>query len=230
MTRTFSASPPPAGPGRAATWFRAMAAVALTLGVVCQFVQRTDPTPALLYFTVDSAVLATAVMLLGLPHGPADSVRADRVRGAAVVGVVFSSLVYMTVIAPSSPSGTWFGAHDDAWARTATVLLHGAAPALVVVEFLLTPYALAATWREATRLTWWPTAYLAVVGTLSWSGAATMPYVFLRPSRFGAINVAVAVAVLYAVVVALGVALASAHRAVRRRHRTAEITGVGTHD
>ncbi|WP_406123784.1 Pr6Pr family membrane protein [Streptomyces sp. NBC_00989] len=210
----------PTGPGRTAARLRGIAAVALTLGVVCQFVQRTDPTPSLLYFTVDSAILAATVMIWRLVRGPAGTVWGDRVRGAAVVGVVFSSLVYVTVIAPSSPSGTWFGAHDDAWARTATLFLHGAAPVLVIAEFLLSPYSLPATWREATLLAWWPTTYLAVVGTLSWSGAATMPYLFLRPSRFGAVAVAAAVAVLYAIVVALGVALAATHHAVRRHHHT----------
>ncbi|MEW1645434.1 Pr6Pr family membrane protein [Streptomyces sp. NPDC091219] len=194
--------------------------MALTLGVVCQFVQQTDPTPSMLYFTVDSAVLAAIIMAWRLVRGPADSVCGDRIRGAAVVGVVFSSLVYVTVIAPSSPSGTWFGAHDDAWARTATLLLHGGAPVLVVAEFLLSPYSLAATWREAALLAWWPATYLTVVGTLSWSGAATMPYLFLRPSQFGAVAVAAAVAGLFAVVVALGVALTATHRAVRRHRPT----------
>ncbi|MFJ9631408.1 Pr6Pr family membrane protein [Streptomyces sp. NPDC101175] len=195
----------------------------LALGVICQFVQRTDPTPSLLYFTVDSAVLAATVLTWQLVRGPSNSAWGDRVRGAAVVGVVFSSLIYMTVIAPSSPSGTWFGAHDDAWARAATILLHGGAPVLVVAEFLLTPYALAATWREATLLAWWPAAYLTVVGALAWSGAATMPYPFLRPSQLGAATVAAAVAVLYAIVVTLGVALTAAHRAVSRHHHAPEI-------
>jgi hypothetical protein len=97
---------------------------------------------------------------------------------------------------------------------------HGAAPVLVVAEFLLSPYSLAATWREATLLAWWPATYLTVVATLSWSGAATMPYLFLRPSRFGAVAVTAAVAGLFAVVVALSVALAATHRAVRRHHHT----------
>lgn len=213
-------TPSPTGPDRTAARLRGIAAAALTLGVVCQFVQRTDPTPSLLYFTVDSALLAATVMTWRLVRGPAGGVRGDRVRGAAVVGVVLSSLIYVTVIAPSSPSGTWFGAHDDAWARTATLFLHGVAPVLVLAEFLLSPCTLPATWREATLLAWWPATYLAVVGTLSWSGAATMPYLFLRPSRFGYVTVAAAVAVLYAIVVALGVALAATHRAVRRHHHT----------
>lgn len=192
----------------------------LTLGVICQFIQRTDPTPSLLYFTVGSAMLAATLLTWQLVRGTSNSAWGDRVRGAAVVGVALSSLIYMPVIAPSSPSGTWFGAHDDAWARSATLLLHGGAPILVVAEFLLAPYALPATSREATLLAWWPAAYLTVVGTLAWSGAATMPYLFLRPSQFGVAGVAAAVAVLYAIVVALGVALTATHHAVRRHHHT----------
>ncbi|WP_371572168.1 hypothetical protein [Streptomyces sp. NBC_01314] len=202
-------APLPPRAGRTA-WLRGLAAAALTAGVVCQVVQRTDPTPPLLYFTVDSAVLAAAVQARRLVRGPAGGVWGERIRGAAVVGVVLSSLVYFTVIAPSSPSGTWFGAHDDAWARTATVLLHAVAPVAVVAEFLASPCTLATSRHEAFLLTCWPAAYLAVVGSLAWSGTATMPYLFLRPSQFGATAVATAVVVLYGITLTLALALLAA--------------------
>ncbi|MFI7358040.1 Pr6Pr family membrane protein [Streptomyces avidinii] len=210
-------SPPRDG----ATWLGALAATVLTTGVTCQFLQHTDPTPPLLYFTVDSAVLAAAVQIRRLVHGPGSGPWDERLRGSAVVGVVLSSLVYLTVIAPSSPSGGWFGTHDDVWARTATLLLHGAAPVLVVAEFLVSPCRpapahLAPARHEAALLAWWPGAYLAVVGTLAWSGAATMPYLFLSPSRFGTGPVIATIAALFATVLALAAALTAAHRRLAR--------------
>lgn len=203
------------GPGWTAR-LRSLATLALAVGVTCQFVQRTDPTPTLSYFTVDSAVLAAVVLAWRLVRGPRSGMLGDRIRCAAVVGVVLSSLVYVAVIAPSSPSGTWFGAHDDVWTRAATILLHAVAPVLVVADFLVSPYAPAATLREAALLALWPLAYLAVVAVLAWSGAATMPYRFLSPSQFGAAAVAAAIAVLCAITVLLGVALPAARGLVRR--------------
>ncbi|MFE7762544.1 Pr6Pr family membrane protein [Streptomyces sp. NPDC057438] len=194
-----------------------LAAATLTAGVICQFLQRADPKPPLLYFTVDSAVLAAAVQTWRLARGPGDGVWGERIRGAAAVGVVLSALVYCTVIAPSSPSGTWFGAHDDVGARAATVLLHAVAPVWVVAEFLTGPYALAPSRREAVLLTCWPALYLVVVGGLSGAGAATMPYDFLRPSQIGAPAVAVAVALLYALALGLAAALLMARSLVTRR-------------
>lgn len=217
-------APPVAGP-TAAAWLRGSAAVTLTVGVISQFTQQTDPTPPLLYFTVDSALLAMTVLVWRLIRGPESGTWGDRIRGSAVVGVMLSSLVYATVIAPSGPSGTWFGADDDAWARTATILLHGGAPVLMTAEFLLSPCELTVSLREATFLAGWPAAYLTVVGTLSWSGAATMPYPFLRPSQFGTAGVTAAIATLYTITITLGAALLAAHRAVRRCHRAYRPSG-----
>jgi hypothetical protein len=49
------------------------------------------------------------------------------------------------------------------------------------------------------------------------SGAATMPYDVLRPSRFGATGVAVAVVVLHGIALGLAAALLTAHAHVRKR-------------
>ncbi|GAQ59884.1 Pr6Pr family membrane protein [Streptomyces scabiei] len=198
-------APGPARP-RGTRLLGGLAALTLTAGVVCQFLQRTDATPPLMYFTVDSAVLAATVRTWRPARGPGGGVWPERIRDAATVGVVLSALVYCTVIAPSSPSGTWFGAHDDVWARAATVLLHAVAPVWVVAEFLTRPYTPAPTLRQAVLLTCWPALYLVVVGGLAGAGAATMPYDFLRPSQLGRPAVAVAVVVLY--VLALGLASA----------------------
>ncbi|CAM5562473.1 hypothetical protein [Streptomyces avidinii] len=203
-------------PRDGATWLAALAATLLTTGVICQFLQHTDPTPPLLYFTVDSAVLAAAVQIRRLVHGPGSGPWGERLRGSAVVGVVLSSLVHLTVIAPSSPSGGWFGPHDDLWARTATLLLHGAAPVPVVAEFLVSPCRLTPARHEPALLAWWPAAYLAVVGTLAWSDAATMPYLFLSPSRFGTGPVIATIAALSATVLALAAALTAARRRLGR--------------
>lgn len=202
---------------------RALAAAILVTGVACQFVQRTDATPPLLYFTVDAALLAAATALWSLRPGDRPAgVWTERTRVAAVVGVLFSALVYAGVIAPTSPSGTWFAAHDDLWVRTATVLLHGVAPVLVLADFLVGPCTLPASLREATWVLIWPTAYLASVGTLAWAGAATMPYPFLRPSETGLLGTAAAVVVLAATVVGSAVAVVASHHRLHRDDGSAQ--------
>jgi hypothetical protein len=180
------------------------------VGVVCQFIQRTDPRFPLLYFTVDSAVLAAVAAVLALAGRDGSWVR--RVRLAAVVGVVVSGIVFAAVIAPATETGTWFQPHDDLPVRTATVLLHAVAPILVTVDYLMRRSGLSI---RATIL-WsypWPLGYLAGIGVLAGLvGSEVMPYPFLRPSTSGGATVAGAYVALIVVVGVVGLLLGAGGR------------------
>jgi hypothetical protein len=174
------------------------------VAVTCQFIQRTDSTFPLLYFTVDSALLAAltaAVTLLRLcpPLLP-------NLRVAATVAVLLSAVTYATVIAPATPTGTWIQPHDDVWVRMATILMHGAAPVLVTLDLLLRP-ARGRTRRHLASGLGWPLSYLAVLSLLSSVGWAHIPYPFLRPSQVGWAPVLGAALVLMGAVVAITAAL-----------------------
>lgn len=153
------------------------------VGVVCQFVQSTDPRFPLLYFSVDSAVLAAVAAALTLVGRDGQWYRP--IRLTAVVGVLLSAIVFAAVIAPATPTGTWFQPHDDMPVRTATLLIHGVAPILVTIEYLVRPAPLSP--RASTLWGYaWPLAYLAGVGLLAGIlGPEMVPYPFLRPSLTG---------------------------------------------
>lgn len=194
------------------------AAITLLAGVVLQFLQQTDPVFPLLYFTVDSALLE-AVILLSLLRRP----RAEHtgVEITAVAGVLLSALVYTTVIAPSSPSATWFNDGDDLRVRIATILLHGVAPILIMAEYLTRTQDRKPTVRHAFILLWWPTAYLVVVGAFDAVDLCTVPYPFLQPSESGHFAVLAAVLVIGLINVLLGLMLVAGRRRSRPHRMTA---------
>jgi len=182
--------------------------------VVCQFMQHTDPRFPLWYFTVDSAILAGlgAAADLAMPH--ARWVAA--LRHTAAVGVVISAAIFAAVIAPTSPSGTWFQSHDDLLVRTATVLFHAVAPLLVIVCYLLRPTGLRG--RAAVRYAFlWPLAYGAALYIMvAARGPAVIPYPFLAPGQMGWGTVGLAVGVLTVLVAAVGAALGVLNPSTRR--------------
>jgi hypothetical protein len=194
---------------------RPLAVIVLATGVTCQFIQRTDQRFPLVYYTVDSAILATAV-LLALQSPWAEM--AARIHNAAVTGVVFSALIYATVIAPTSPSGGWFAPLDDPWVRAATVLLHGIAPVLLVADYLGSPPP-SSTLKAAISCLWWPISYLIVMSLLAWGGLVQMPYRFLSPSASGPGLVACAIAGLAAISVGLAAALQKTSSMLNARTR-----------
>lgn len=159
-------------PTAAAVLFVEIAAVS------CQFIQHTDQRFPLLYFTVDSALLAAAAAATALirPHYR----HLAALQSTSAVAVVLSALIFASVIAPSAPTGTWIQPHDDYWARTATVLMHGVAPVLVCIA---APRLRLHRWLRYAYL--WPVTYLAALTTVVALGWAEIPYPFLRPSLIG---------------------------------------------
>lgn len=198
-------------PHRSRAWLRGVTITVLVVGVVCQLVQGTDPAPALTYYTVDSAVLLVAALVLGSARPRWAWV--DGVRGAATSGVLLSSLVFATLIAPSTPTGTWIQPHDDPWVRVANVLLHGVGPVLATADYFVRPQRPGrGTFVTALRWCLWPLAYFAVMLPLDLTGSAHVPYPFLDVHEAGWAAVLGAVTGLFVVVLGLGSALVALHR------------------
>lgn len=182
--------------------------------VICQFIQHTDPRFPLWYFTVGSAILAGLAAAADLVAPPARWIRA--LRHTAAVGVVLSAVIFAAVIAPASPSGTWFQGHDDLPVRVATVLFHAVAPVLVLGCCLLRPTGLRGRVAVAYAFVW-PVAYVVALCTMvAICGSDVIPYPFLAPGQVGWGIVGLAVVTLTVLIAAIGGGLGVMSREPRR--------------
>ena len=159
--------------------------VVLTTGVICQSIQRTDPTPVLMYFTMDSAVLATLIVAAGLAwRKMTDQTWYARIKLMATTGVVFSGLIYAAVIAPVVSPGGWSNPGDDLPVRVATVLVHGIAPFLITAEYLLSRGP-DLSLRQVGWALLWPLAFLLVTTAVLLMTEIRTPYAFLDLAAMG---------------------------------------------
>lgn len=185
------------------------------VGVSCQFLQHTDRTFPLLYFTIDSAIFAGGVASVALIRPRC--LELPQLRTASAVGVLLSSLIFTAVIAPASSTGTWVQPYDDYWVRTATVLLHGVAPVLVITDLVVNCAGRATT--AASVIVWsylWPMAYLVCLVALVSTGVATIPYPFLDPAQLGWRTVLGSLAGLCALILIIAWALLAVPKITRR--------------
>ncbi|MCX2713646.1 hypothetical protein OOK62_16410 [Mycolicibacterium sp. J2] len=119
----------------------------------------------------------------------------DAGRLTSAVGVVVSAIIFAAVIAPASPTGTWFQPWDDGWVRTATVLFHAVAPVLVIADLCLRrPQLSRGQWMLAAYC--WPLTYLVGLAVAATVGDVTIPYPFLSPGHMGWGIVVIAIASL----------------------------------
>lgn len=197
---------------------RACAALVLGVGILCQFVQYTDPTPPFAYFTIWSAALGILTFTI-------NSIRDGGVnpllRGTTAVGLIVSGLIYATVIAPATATGTWFQPDDDYWVRTSTLLFHGIGPLLALTDFIITPTATDRAWRQAASWCVWPLLYLATSLCAQTADITPVPYPFLDPERTAPASLVIAIAVLTTVFLLTGRSLLVASKAwhrIRRQH------------
>ncbi|EHB48693.1 hypothetical protein MycrhDRAFT_5534 [Mycolicibacterium rhodesiae JS60] len=179
-----------------------------TVAVTCQFVQHTDPRFPLLYFTVDSAVLAAVTAAITLTRPQFRYLPALRVTSA--VAVVVSALIFATVIAPATPTGTWIQPHDDNWVATATILMHGVAPLLVSIALPSLPLPMYLRYGYL-----WPVVYLAALVVVATLGSVPMPYPFLAPSQIGCPGAIASAVALAAIIAAVSCALYGLNRLLR---------------
>jgi len=188
------------------------------VAVLSQFVQNTDPRSPLVYFTVLSGVLAglVAVVETATRHRGA---WLDGARVTTTIGVVVSAIIFSALIAPSTPTGTWFQPWDDVWVRTATVLFHGVAPALVIADLVLRrPPLSPMRWLLAAYS--WPLTYLASIALATKAFGVKLPYPFLSPSQMGWGTVSIAITSLAALVGVVAVALRYAASRYHDRRQT----------
>lgn len=143
----------------------------------------------------------------------------DGARVTTTIGVVVSAIIFSALIAPSTPTGTWFQPWDDVWVRTATVLFHGVAPALVIADLVLRrPPLSPMRWLLAAYS--WPLTYLASIALATKAFGVKLPYPFLSPSQMGWGTVSIAITSLAALVGVVAVALRYAASRYHDRRQT----------
>jgi hypothetical protein len=195
------------------------AAILLTsaAAIACQFVQNTDATFPLAYFTVDSAVFAGGVACVALLRPAREGL--VLLRASSSVAVLVSAIVFAAVIAPASMTGSWVQPHDDYWVRAATFLFHLIVPILVTLDFV--GHDMGPTQFRAVLLSClaWPVLYIAGLGALIALDVAKMPYPFLDPGEFGAHVVVQSLGGMALLIGVLVVALWSANRRWSRTQR-----------
>ena len=148
------------------------------------------------FFTIDSNILAAVLFLsLGLTPTGERSHRTDVLRGAAVVYLVTTGVVYALLLSNADVQVTL------PWVNT---VLHRAMPIVVFLDWLIVPPSSTISMREAT---WWLafpivwTVYTMIRGAIvDW-----YPYPFLDPRLHGPVEIAVTmvgIALFIAVVIA----------------------------
>lgn len=197
----------------------AACAAVLAAGVAAQFAQSTDQVFPLRYFSADSALLCSMACAASLAWPSSRS--AWFTRGMSAVGVLVSAIVYATVIAPASATGTWFQPWDDGWVRAAIVLMHGAGPVLAAAQFLVLPGPPARAVTTAALWCVWPAGYLAAIIGLAVLAGIPIPYPFLDPHAMGGLPVVLAaVLAIWLVTFVVGVALLRGRVLIGRAFRT----------
>jgi hypothetical protein len=158
------------------------------------------------YFTIQSNLIAAAVLLLGAARWRGErSSTFDLVRGGAVVymsitGIVFTLLLSGTDVDTAIP-----------WVNT---VVHQLMPLVMVVDWLVDPPVARLTFRQG--LTWlsYPSVWIVYI-LIRGSIVGKYPYPFLDPANGGYSSVAVycvAILLLMALVCAATVGLANAIR------------------
>lgn len=184
--------------------------VSQAIAVICQFIQHTDRTFPLAYFTVDSAVFAAIVAVVALVSP--QCAKLPSLRSASAVAVLLSALIFATLIAPASNSGTWIQPYDDYWVRTATILFHFVGPVLVAVDFVVHDVGDVRILRSLSEAYIWPLAYLTGLYSLSILFAIQVPYPFLDPGQLGWWTVFGSVGALALLISVLALAQLTANR------------------
>lgn len=170
-----------------------------------------NPVNYFSYFTIDSNLIATGVLVAAALHRDrASTPRLDLVRGGAVVymsitGIVFTLLLSNTDVDTAIP-----------WVNS---VVHELMPLVMLADWLTTPPA--ARLRLRHGLLWLSFPLVWIVYTIIRGAIVNLyPYPFLNPANGGYASVAVyCVAILIAMLVvsALVVVLANAAGSGRRR-------------
>jgi hypothetical protein len=175
--------------------------------IAAMCVAITDTTGGLVnffsFFTIESNLLAIAVLLIGGVIDP-QSQRWAYIRGAATLYMVITGIVYAALLANQEVGLT------AAWVDSA---MHQVTPAVLLADWICFPPWSRASYRAALAWLAFPLVYLAY----SLSRGAVVdwyPYPFLDPRHPGGYGRVAAFAIVLAVVMAL---LAVAVSAIGRK-------------
>ena len=169
-----------------------------------------NPVSYFSYFTIDSNLIAAAILLVGAANAGRGSARLDLFRGGAVVymsitGIVFTLLLSNTDVDTAIP-----------WVNT---VVHELMPLVILADWLVTPPVTRLRLRDG--LLWLSFPLVWIVYTLIRGSIVNLyPYPFLNPANGGYGSVAVyAAGILVAMLVVCGltVVLANASGGVQRR-------------
>jgi len=194
---------------------RAATAILILAAVVCLFPPIAggggSVVSFLSYFTIQSNLIAATVLLwLAIrPPAAANVLRADIIRGAAVLYLAITGIVFALLLSGAS-------AQMPAALLWTNAVLHQLSPILLFLDWLVVPPAPGLTFRRAL---WWlvyPLAYLVYTlvrgAIIDW-----YPYPFLTPEVVGGYDgvLAYAAAITIGVLVFMG-ALFVSGRGMRR--------------
>jgi hypothetical protein len=165
-----------------------------------------DPVNYFSYFTIQSNLIATAVLLIGAARWQAPrSATLDLVRGGAVVymsitGIVFTLLLSGTDVDTAIP-----------WVNT---VVHELMPIVMVIDWLVDPPAHRISFQRSLLWLSYPVVWIVYI-LIRGAAVGKYPYPFLDPANGGYGSVAVysvAILVLMTLVCAVAAALARAMR------------------
>ncbi|MFI4993577.1 MAG: Pr6Pr family membrane protein [Solirubrobacterales bacterium] len=153
------------------------------VAIVAQYAHRENPsafytTNFFSFFTNESNLLAAALLSYGayrgLRRGEQESSSAyELLRGAAVIYMTITGVVFVLLLSGSSESVPW-----------ANAVVHYVMPVVIVLDWLIDPPRMRVTWRKALRWLIFPVVYF---GYTLIRGAITgwYPYPFLNVAAKG---------------------------------------------
>jgi hypothetical protein len=169
--------------GRLLALARLAFGVLTIVAVAVQYAHRMNPsafytTNFLSFFTNESNLFAAGLLLYGAyralrPGGQVSSSAYDLLRGAAVIYMTITGVVFVLLLSPSSESVPW-----------ANAVVHYAMPVVIVLDWLIDPPRMRITRTKAWRWLIFPAVYFSY--TLI-RGAITgwYPYPFLNVATKG---------------------------------------------
>ena len=168
---------------------RLVLGVVIIVTVIADYRQSTDSFGNFFsFFTIQSNIIAAAVLLRGATRLAPQTDRWDYVRGAALITLALTGVVYNLLLRSQ-------GSDTPPWINNT---LHVAAPALMVVDFLVDPFRHRLTFMKSL---WWTVYPLAYAGYSLLRGPFVdwYPYGFLNPNEPGGwTNIAIHVVVIAA--------------------------------
>jgi hypothetical protein len=169
--------------GRPLAFARLAFGLLTIVAIVAQYAHRENPsafytTNFFSFFTNESNLLAAGLLSYGAYRGwrwgaQESSSAYELLRGAAVIYMTITGVVFVLLLSGSSESVPW-----------ANAVVHYVMPVVIVLDWLIAPPRMRVTWRKALRWLIFPVVYF---GYTLIRGAITgwYPYPFLNVAAKG---------------------------------------------